>query len=101
MRLGRDRRFRTSAVEEWLRELETGGIGPVEPAVVAHRSAPGRIRRASLRQTQNPPVRGRAAIGDGAESRITAPLRRPRCCKSANIDGQLVDTFGSLCAPPG
>ena len=27
VRLGRYRRFRESAVEEWLRELETGGTG--------------------------------------------------------------------------
>jgi excisionase family DNA binding protein len=28
VRLGRYRRFRESAVEHWLRELETGGTGP-------------------------------------------------------------------------
>ncbi|MDQ6606061.1 MAG: helix-turn-helix domain-containing protein [Actinomycetota bacterium] len=32
VRLGRYRRFRESAVEEWLRELETGGTGrPFSP----------------------------------------------------------------------
>ena len=36
VRLGRYRRFRESAVEEWLRELETGGA----TASAAHRPSP-------------------------------------------------------------
>jgi excisionase family DNA binding protein len=37
VRLGRYRRFRESAVEEWLRELETGGA---TAARAAHRPSP-------------------------------------------------------------
>jgi excisionase family DNA binding protein len=36
VRLGRYRRFRESAVEEWLRDLETGGAS----ARAAHRPSP-------------------------------------------------------------
>jgi excisionase family DNA binding protein len=43
VRLGRYRRFRESAVEEWLRELETGGA----TARAAHRPCP-------LRRTAQP-----------------------------------------------
>ena len=43
VRLGRYRRFRESAVEEWLRDLETGGTG-----------------RASSQQSRPIPLRRRA-----------------------------------------
>jgi excisionase family DNA binding protein len=44
VRLGRYRRFRESAVEEWLCEIETGGTGrPSSPAVATYPTAPPRI----------------------------------------------------------
>ena len=99
VRLGRYRRFRESAVEEWLRELETGGTGrPVDPAV----RAPSRCAAARSAATPvRPPARVRrpSAASRGpwrADSPSQDPI--PRLSElhvRQQIDGQLMDTLGN------
>ena len=95
VRLGRYRRFRESAVEDWLRDLETGGSGGLRARSPPHPSASARVaRRPVARQLGSLARRCLRA----ADSRLRG-RQSPKAHVRQQIDGQLMDTFGDRPCP--
>ena len=102
VRLGRYRRFRESAVEEWLRELETGGTGrPSSPQSRPIRCAAAHRHRRAPDGLRTRPSAAPQRSGDAAEKAAHRPASKPQMLQARQqIDGQLMDTLGCPGAPP-
>ena len=93
VRLGRYRRFRESAVEEWLRELETGGSGRSASTPSPDPAAPTRVaRRAPRRATTSISARPRHAARRQPVDPEGVRVRPSAAHIRQQIDGQLMDT---------